>query len=386
MPRTRAKPAYTLHRPTGQARVRIDGRDHYLGTYASPQSHAKYDALVDDWLRRKSVERATLTIDELAIRFLEYAIAYYAKDGKPTSEVACIRAALRPLVKLFGPTLVVAFGPLRLKEVRDEMIRRGHTRKSINRQVGRIQRAFAWGVENELLPETVYNALLTVAGLAKGRTKAIEGDPVKPVPIAFVDVVKPYVSRHVWAMIQLQLLTGARPGEIVSMRVGNLNTGGPLWEYTPETHKTEHHDCDRLILIGPKAQTIVRDFLKPSLDAFVFSPIDADAERQAARRAARKSPMTPSQAARQAKADGRRRPKDRYTVASYRRAIARACLKAEVPEWHPHQLRHNAGTNLRRAYGVEAARVILGHASLDATELYAEADVQRARQITLEVG
>jgi hypothetical protein len=53
MPKTRAKPAYTLHRPTRHARVRIDGRDHYRGTYASDESHAKYDALVDDWLRRK---------------------------------------------------------------------------------------------------------------------------------------------------------------------------------------------------------------------------------------------------------------------------------------------------------------------------------------------
>ena len=96
MSRTRSKPAYTLHRPTGQARVRIDGRDHYLGAFGSTESHAKYDALVDDWLRRKSVDRSTLTIDELALRFLEHTVTYYAKDGKPTSEVACIRAALRP--------------------------------------------------------------------------------------------------------------------------------------------------------------------------------------------------------------------------------------------------------------------------------------------------
>ena len=196
------------------------------------------------------------------------------------------------------------------------MIRRGHTRKSINRQVGRIQRAFAWGVENELIPETVYNALLAVAGLTKGRTKAIEGEPVKPVPTALVDAVKPHVSRQVWGMIQLQLLTGARPGEIVSMRVGSLNTAGRIWEYRPETHKTEHHDRDRFILIGPKAQALLWKFLKPDLAAFVFSPIEADAERQAARRVGRQSPMTPSQAGRQPKADARRRPKNHYTVAS----------------------------------------------------------------------
>jgi hypothetical protein len=31
MPRTKGIPAYGLHKPTGQARVRIDGRDVYLG-------------------------------------------------------------------------------------------------------------------------------------------------------------------------------------------------------------------------------------------------------------------------------------------------------------------------------------------------------------------
>lgn len=126
-------------------------------------------------------------------------------------------------------------------------------------------------------------------------------------------------------MIQLQLLTGARPGEIVSMRVGDLNTGARTWEYAPRSHKGQHRGRDRSILIGPKAQVILREFLRPIVDAFVFSPAEADSERQSKRRADRRSPMTPSQAARQPKADGRHRPKDRYTVSSYRRAIARAC-------------------------------------------------------------
>jgi hypothetical protein len=35
MPRRKGIPAYTLHKPTNQARVRIDGHDHYLGEYGS---------------------------------------------------------------------------------------------------------------------------------------------------------------------------------------------------------------------------------------------------------------------------------------------------------------------------------------------------------------
>jgi integrase len=374
------------HPNGGQARIRLDGKQVYLGKFQSPESILRYDQLRDDWIRRKSVDRSTLTIDDLALRFLEHSVAYYVKDGEPTSEIACIRAALRPLVKRFGPTLAGTLGPLRLKMVREDMIAKGWKRTAINRQIKRIVRAFGWAVENELLAPGNYEALKAVRGLGKGRSNAVEGDPVKPVPATCIDAVRPIVNRQVWGMIQTQLLTGGRPGEVVSMRVGDLNTSCTIWEYAPRRHKSEHRGQDRVVLIGPKAQAVLREFLKPNVDAFVFSPTEADAERQAARRESRKSPMTPSQAARRRKADGQRRPKDHYSVASYRRAISRACALAGVPEWHPHQLRHTAATELRRAYGVEAARTILGHASLDATEIYAEADLQRARQIAFEVG
>jgi hypothetical protein len=59
MPTTRSKPAYTLHRPTGEARVRIDGRDQYLGTYASSESHAKCATRL--WIVRRFALASALT-------------------------------------------------------------------------------------------------------------------------------------------------------------------------------------------------------------------------------------------------------------------------------------------------------------------------------------
>src|SRR5277367_1280261 len=99
MPNAHFPPYPRVPHPSGQARIRLDGKQLYLGKHQSPESLARYDQLREDWLRSKTVDRSTLTIDELAIRFLEHAIGYYVKDAKPTSEVACIRAALRPLVK-----------------------------------------------------------------------------------------------------------------------------------------------------------------------------------------------------------------------------------------------------------------------------------------------
>jgi integrase len=422
MPRSVSKPAYFRHKPSGQARVRIDGKDRYLGLIDSEDSWTRYDALIEEWARRKPIDRSTLTIDELCLRFLGFAKKYYVKGGKPTAEVACIRAALRPLIRKCGTQLAAGFGPLKLKAVRESMIAAGTTRTTINKYVQRITRLFRWAVENELVPASSHHALVAVRGLAKGRCDAPEVIPVKPVDFARVEAIRPHVSRHVWGMVQLQLLTAARPGEIVSMRVGDVNTTGPIWEYTPREHKTEHHDKSRVISIGPRGQALLREFLGDALasdqgfDAFVFSPIDSEAERSRKRRRERKSPMTPSQASRRAKLDGRRRPRDHYTVASYRRAIARGCeLAFEIPGelrtipkdvaagerrrlrreaakwraancWRPNQLRHSAGTFLRREFGIEAARVILGHSNIETTEIYAEADLQRAREIMGTVG
>ncbi len=309
MSRTPKKPGYVRHRKSGQARVRINGRDHYLGLIDSPESLQRYAALTEEWSLSKRVDRSTLTIDDLCVRFIAHAKTYYKKGGQETSEVSCIRLALRPLVRLFGNSLACEFGPLKLKEVRQAMVESGIVRTSINRHVDRIRMAFRWATENELQPVEVYSALQTVRGLSKGRTDASEAEPVKPVPIALVEAVRPFVSRQVWGMVETQLLTGARPGEIVSMRVGEINTTGAVWEYVPHSHKTEHKGKTRSVQIGPKAQAALRQFLQSDLSAYVFSPIQASEERSARMRRERKSALTPSQAARKPKTNGQRRPK-----------------------------------------------------------------------------
>jgi len=67
-------------------------------------------------------------------------------------------------------------------------------------------------------------------------------------------------------------------------------------------------------------------------------------------------------------------------------AVERACTKAGVPKWTPGQLRHNAATRIRRKYGLEAARLVLGHRSASTTEIYAEKDMVEAVQIVKDLG
>ena len=54
--------------------------------------------------------------------------------------------------------------------------------------------------------------------------------------------------------------------------------------------------------------------------------------------------------------------------------------------WHPNRLRHSAATSLRKAFGLEVARVILGHSSPAVTEVYAERDREQAASVMRQVG
>ena len=152
---TKRKPSYLRHKTTGQARVRIDGRDHYLGPYGSLESRERYDDLIAEWFAKGDVRSYKLMVDDLAILFVEHAESYYRKNGQPTAEVCSIRHALRPLVVMFRLTRVHDFGPRKLKAVRQFLIDAGHCRTNINRMAGRIKRMFHWGVENEYVPVVI---------------------------------------------------------------------------------------------------------------------------------------------------------------------------------------------------------------------------------------
>jgi integrase len=384
-------PSYRLHKPSGQAVVTLNGRDFYLGEWNSAKSRAEFDRLLAEWLSNGHQLPPTpgsrdLAIVELLAAYLCYAKQYYADEGKPTSEYACMKDAVRPLRELYSRTSVHDFGPLALKAVRQRMIQSGLCRTHINHRVNRIRRVFKWGVENELVPAAVLHALQAVAPLKQGRTAAPESKPVRPVPDEHVDAILPHVARQVAAMIRLQRLTGMRPGEVVIMRPCDVERSGDVWVYRPVKHKTKYRGHVREVYLGPRAQEILRTWLDRDPAAFCFSPAEAEAERNAARRRNRKTPVTPSQAKRRPKAKPKRAKRDRYDRNSYRRAIEYAIKKSGTPHWHPHQLRHSCGTRLRRDYGLDVAQVILGHKTASVTEIYAEADRAKALAVTAKSG
>ncbi len=412
MARTPRIPKYRRH-SSGQARVTVNRKDFLLGPYGSPESREAYRRIVAELLTRPAppVDAAgPLSVNELILAYWEFARRHYGFHEDPRrGDRYCLRDALKVVRELYGRTPARDFGPLALKACRRRMVEKGWSRTYVNAQVDRVRRMFRWGAGEELLPGSVPQDLRAVASLRRGKTEARETERVRPVPQEHVDAALPFMPPAVRAMVRLQLLTGCRPEEVCRLRPVDLDRSDPAcWVYRPGSdegehgrHKTAHHGRDRLVLIGPRGQEVLRPFLGIEPDTFCFSPARSERQRNEARREGRKSPMTPSQAARLPKADRKRAPSDRYDTHGYRRAIARACRRADaearrrgeaapegepvVPAWAPNRLRHNRATELRR-HGLDLARTVLGHSKVETTLIYAERDLESARRLMAEVG
>jgi uncharacterized protein (TIGR02996 family) len=413
-----------------------------LGAWGSPEAEREFARiLAEGQSTPASSGGASSTVSEVLLAFLRWADGYYrTPDGKPTHEIVELRLSVRPVRELYGHTLAREFGPKAMAAARQKMIDAGLCRTLINRRIDRVKRVFKWASAEELVPVAVYQALRTLAGLRRGRSEVRESEPVQPVDDAIVEATLPHLGEHLRAMIELQRLTGMRPGEVCGLRFAEIDRSGAVWLFRPRQHKTAHRGHERTIPIGPKAQTALITFLlregappdgfghvEPSnpahhdarlvmADAFeeagrirdaellrageqveivggcvvdplapLFSPAAARAEWARAARSKRKCKVWPSQMNRR-KANPARVPGEVYKVTAYGYAVRKAADKAGVAHWHPNQLRHTFATEVRRAHGLEAAQVLLGHSRADVTQVYAERNTDLAVGIAAKIG
>ena len=163
MPRlTKSDPKYTRHKQSGQARVRISGRDILLGKYNSKASREEYDRIVGEWKtnnRQFPVPADQVTVGEVMVAYANHAQQYYRKNGGMTDEVRLIKAALKHVRKLYNRTPAVNFGPVAVRSVQGSMIDADWCRTHINKQISRIRRMFRWVVGVEMIPASVHEAL-----------------------------------------------------------------------------------------------------------------------------------------------------------------------------------------------------------------------------------
>lgn len=410
-------PKYRLHKSSKQAVMSLGGQRIYLGPYGSPQSYRKYQELLQQWtqqrdqepprtsraaeesnpavarvtaesLRDKRLAGSPITINELVLVYRRFTKEYYRKNGRITREVGIIDDAIRILRKHHATCFLNEFGPVKLDNLREKMISElSWSRMHINKQVSRLVRMFKWAASKELVEPSVPAALATLPGLKKGRCKAKEAPGVNCVDDAIVEKTLPKLPKIVADMVRLQRITGARPGEVCSIRPCDIDQKDEVWVYVPCEHKTEHHEKDRIIPIGPKGQKLLKPYLQRPAESFCFSPAEAMQQKREAATAARTTPAScGNRPGTNRVANPKRKPSDRYTTDSYRRAIHRACESLKIEKWSPNRLRHTSATEIRRRFGIEAAQVICGHESADVTQIYAERDLELAKKVAREVG
>ena len=147
-------PSYLLHKQSGQARVRINGRDKLLGPYGSEESRILYGQLIAKHaggipvdpiadsncgrLPRNETDDPGPSVGELILVFLKHAKRHYTKNGKPTSEYGILESTVRPLNQLYGMIPAKDFGPSALKAVREKFIEFGWVRSVMYRILSNI--------------------------------------------------------------------------------------------------------------------------------------------------------------------------------------------------------------------------------------------------------
>lgn len=258
MPRPR-NPIPTPRQHKGRAVVDLydngTRRTVTLGAWGSPEAEQEFARILAEGraVPARPVGKSA-SVNEVLLAYLRHADDYYrTPDGEPTNEVVEVRQSIRPVRELYGHTPAAEFGPKALAAVRKRMIDAGLCRTLINRRIDRVKRVFKWASSEELVPVAVYQALRTLAGLRRGRSEVRESEPVLPVDDATVDATLPHLGAHLRAMVELQRLTGMRPGEVCGLRFAEIDRDGAVWLFRPRQHKTAHHGRERVIPIGPSA-------------------------------------------------------------------------------------------------------------------------------------
>lgn len=255
-------------------------------------------------------------------------------------------------------------------------------RDQVNDRKNRLLRFFRWCVEYELCTSAVITRLECVAPIGATHPGVRETDQVTSVPDEHVRLTMEAARPELRRAIEIQALTGMRPGELLLMRVCDLRAeripddAGELhivWNYRPHWHKTKGKvkRFQRIIPLGPEAQMILREqaearFSQPELfgTAVGLGGLPRLGDPNDARR------IWPWQ-----------------TVGGYRIVIQKAAKRAGVPEWAPNRLRHSRLTFAARKGGIKLAAAVGGHTDPKTTlQNYIDFDNQAAGLFAQEHG
>ena len=305
-----------------------------------------------------------ISVADLCAAWDAHCREYYRKGAGNTSTAVNAVLDVRLFRDLFGSAAVSELTHADMLQFRDALVRSGVSRTTVNTRLWRVKFMIGWALDEALVSATTKAELTQVKGIKRGRTSAPERRPVQVVADADVDAAAGSMMPNTADMVRLHRVTGMRPCELCAMRWSLIDTSRTPWVYrVPATANKNawrgEYGVPRVVLIGPKG----REILGRHRDCgdVPFSPQSAMAEYLAARRAARVTPVYGDGNRKRAAPHVPRVLGDRWTTDAYTKTIRAACLRAGVEPWGANRLRHAFGTDVRRAFGLEAARAVLGH-------------------------
>jgi integrase len=400
VPRTPKFPRYPAKcHSSGQARLVIQGRTHYLGVFGSPRSHDEYRRLLAQWQVARGDAGAVppvrpgecATVEACVALAWEDAQARFRRpDGSTSRELFSTWYALRPLQVHFGSVPVREFGTGVLKAYRRLLLagyddpERGRQKPScrqvVNRHVVRVRTCVRRLELDGKVPEGTWGRLRALGPLSRGEDGCREGRKVRPPDVLDLLAAWCFLPPGPRALVLVHLHTGARPSELLGLRASDLTRPrrGAVWRADLEHHKTAHQGKSRSLFLGPRSQAALSAVLAGAAPGdYLFSPRRSETLRSASRRARRRTKVQPSQVRRRGAAS---RAGDRYSVLGYRQALARACARAGVPPVTPYAIRHLAATRIAAhpEGGDDLARIVLGHSLPGVTGNYVADDLRRA--------
>ncbi|MDB5344291.1 MAG: site-specific tyrosine recombinase XerD [Schlesneria sp.] len=351
-------PKFSVDR-NGRAFTKVHGCFISLGRSDDPQSRIRYAAVLTEQASGRPAvvtPKAAVTLNELFLKYVTDELPRFS-----SSERHCQMTVIRMVRQLFGFVPVAEFGPLKLRAVRDAMVagdpnqkdragkpnpRKPWSRNTVNRQVKRLRAIIRWGVSWEMVSSTVVDALDTVASLTAAETTAAESIPRVAVPAVAFHAVRGVLREKHRDMLDLLSLTGARPGELLKLTTGMIDRSGPIWRCELTQHKTTHRGKTRVLFFNEAAQLILRKYLQA----------DPDAKLLKMRRD------------------------------NFGHVIQRACDRANVARFCPHQIRHTVATKLVDEMGEEFAQRLLGHSKAAMTRGYSKGAEKKAQEAVKRLG
>ncbi len=349
--------------------------------------------------------RSNVTVGELLQRYLAHVkkTARSIREGMEHPNLRFIRR-VQEFLKPYQDWPAGDLGPDELRDVRDALVAhkyvhgnktKRYTRRGVNDTIKWIRRIWRWGMGRQVITAEQVQGLEEIGSLRMGDTDAPDNARRRRVTKKEFRKVVRTVSSVVGDMLQLIWLTAMRPYEVCEMRPYDILRDDPeCWIYIPGRdqtpvgqHKTTRYEQVKVIPLTVAAQRILAPRIKDfDSKEHVFSPAEAVQDFLASKAAKRKTPLNCGNRP----GTNRRRhpmiqPGKKYTSDSLCDACKRGCKRAKVEPFVPYDLRRATATGVRAILGKEAAKVLLGHARTDTTDIYLLEEVQEAIKVAKQL-